>query len=85
MYDFRQLSPADLEDLTRDLLQEEWGVRLEAFKTGRDQGIDLRCSRAADGATIVQCKHLVGSGFKKLLGHLRRDEAPNRLRRGRRR
>ena len=42
MYDFKVLSPADFEDLTRDLLQQLWKVKLESFKTGRDQGIDLR-------------------------------------------
>src|SRR4051794_23107769 len=61
LYDFRQLSPADLEELTRDLLQAEWGVRLEAFKTGRDQGIDLRYAPVIGQPTIVQCKHYVGS------------------------
>lgn len=75
MYDFKQLSPADFEDLTRDLLQQEWGVRLEVFKAGRDSGIDLRCSRVEDGTTIVQCKHFAVSGVNKLLRHLRDDEA----------
>jgi hypothetical protein len=41
-YDFTSLSSQDFEELTRDLLQEEWKVWLEAFKTGRDGGIDLR-------------------------------------------
>ena len=44
-YDFQQLSPHDLETLVRDLLQAEWGVALESFKTGRDGGIDLRYAR----------------------------------------
>ena len=46
VYDFKQLRPADFEDLTRDLLQQHWHVLLEAFKTGRDQGINLRYSEA---------------------------------------
>lgn len=41
-YDFHQLSPHDLEVLTRDLLQANWGVDIESFKAGRDGGIDLR-------------------------------------------
>ena len=41
-YDLRQPSPHDFEVLTRDLLQAEWGVALESFKTGRDVGVDLR-------------------------------------------
>jgi hypothetical protein len=34
-YTFEQLSPDDFERLTWDLLQEELGVRLESFKSGR--------------------------------------------------
>lgn len=81
MYDFKQLSPADFEDLTRDLLQKLWAVRLEAFKTGRDQGIDLRYARAPDRRTIVQCKHFVGSSVAKLVNELGKIELPkvNRL------
>ncbi len=52
-YDFKSLSPQDFEELTRDLLQAEWGVALEAFKTGRDRGIDLRYSPLDGGATVI--------------------------------
>lgn len=76
MYDFKQLSPADFEDLTRDLLQQHWGVRLEAFKTGRDQGIDLRYAVLQDNTTIVQCKHFAGSTVAKLIRELRVQELP---------
>jgi hypothetical protein len=75
-YDFRSLSSQDFEELTRDLLQAEWKVALEAFKAGRDQGIDLRYSPLGGGKTIVQCKHFIGSGFAKLLAHLRDQEKP---------
>lgn len=74
-YDFKSLSSQDFEELIRDLLQAEWNVALEAFRNGRDQGIDLRYA-SADGATIIQCKHYVGSGFAKLLAHLRDGELP---------
>ena len=74
-YNFTSLSSQDFEELTRDLLQAEWNVRLEAFKSGRDSGIDLRYSPAG-GKTIVQCKHYVVSGFAKLLAHLRNSEKP---------
>lgn len=66
-YDFRQLSPHDLELLVRDLLQADWGVKLESFKTGKDHGIDLRYARAGK-EVVVQCKHYVESG----IGALRR-------------
>ena len=66
-HDFKQLSSRDFEELTRNLLQAEWDVALEMFKTGRDNGIDLRCISGAKGTTIVQCKHYAGSGYAKLL------------------
>ena len=62
--------------LTLSLLEKEWGERLEAFKSGRDRGIDLRYSRPSHQLdTIIQCKHYVVSGFSKLLIHLKKDEA----------
>jgi hypothetical protein len=73
-YDYKTLSPQDFEELTRDLLQAEWKVRLEAFKSGRDQGIDLRYAPHNGGKTIVQCKHYASSSFSLLLSHLRDSE-----------
>jgi hypothetical protein len=73
-YDLRQLSSRDFEELARDLLQAEWNESLEAFRTGRDRGIDLRRISASNGTTIVQCKHFVASGYSKLLSHLRSSE-----------
>lgn len=75
-YDFKSLSSQDFEELIRDLLQAEWGIVLEAFRSGRDQGIDLRYAPADGGATIIQCKHYAASGFAKLLAHLRDGELP---------
>jgi hypothetical protein len=75
-YDFSQLSAFDFEMLVHSLLEKEWGCRLEAFKSGRDKGIDLRHSCPRSGSkTIIQCKHYVGSGFSKLLSHLKKEEA----------
>jgi hypothetical protein len=45
-YDFHQLSSHDFEEMSRDLLQAEWGVKLESFKTGPDGGTDLRYAQA---------------------------------------
>ena len=73
-YDLKQLSSRDFEDLTRDLLQAEWGVSLETFRTGRDGGIDLRHISAENGTTVVQCKHFAGSGYSNLLSHLSNSE-----------
>jgi hypothetical protein len=76
LYDFKSLSPADFEDLTRDLLQQHWKVRLEAFKTGRDQGIDLRYAAVPRHSIVVQCKHFANSSVSKLVQQLRKRELP---------
>jgi hypothetical protein len=73
---YASLSSQDFEELARDLLQAEWGVPLEAFRSGRDQGIDLRYSQRKVGTTIIQCKHYLGSGFSALLNHLEKQELP---------
>lgn len=64
-YDFTTLSPADFEDLCRDLVGREIGIQFEAFTTGPDGGIDGRHATSAE-STILQVKHLVGSSFPKL-------------------
>lgn len=65
-YDFRTLSPLDFEELVRDLLQAEWGIRLESFGPGPDRGIDIRYL-GGTAATVIQAKHFLGSGYSALL------------------
>lgn len=74
-YTFETLSANEFEVLVRDLLQEELSLRLESFKSGRDQGIDLRYAPSKDNSLIVQCKHYVSSGTKKLLYDLENYES----------
>lgn len=73
-YDFKQLSPHDFEQLTRDLLQARDGVIFESFKAGRDQGVDFRHSRG-NGNIVVQCKHYVGTGLSGLVSDLKKEVA----------
>lgn len=68
-YDFHQLSPHDFENMARDLLQAEWGLKLESFKTGKDGGIDFRYAQSGF-QVIVQCKHYVRTGLAGLLRDL---------------
>src|SRR5262249_53817199 len=75
-YDFRSLSSFEFEHLTRDLLQQELGIRLESFKTGRDGGIDLRYSAGEKNDLIVQCKHFVDTPYRTFLSILEREEIP---------
>ncbi|HEX8223372.1 MAG TPA: restriction endonuclease [Allosphingosinicella sp.] len=70
MYDFHQLSPTEFEELVRDLLQAEFGIRLETFAAGADMGIDCRFSVGEENI-IVQAKHYLRSGTSKLLRALR--------------
>ena len=72
-YDFKQLSPYDFENLSRDLLQAAEGLRLESFKTGKDKGIDFRYAAAERFTTIVQCKHYATTGFSGLVRELKRE------------
>jgi len=73
-YDFNNLSPIDFEILSRDLLQEELKIRLESFKVGKDFGIDFRYCPTRDEKIVIQCKHYIESGYKKLLTKLKSDE-----------
>jgi hypothetical protein len=52
-YDLRALSWPDFEDLARDLIGRELGVRFEAFAPGPDGGMDSRHA-TAEGTTILQ-------------------------------
>ena len=61
-YDFRTLSPLDFEELTRDLLQADCGLRFESFGSGTDLGIDFRFSCGTEDA-IVQVKHYAEGNF----------------------
>jgi hypothetical protein len=71
-YDFRQLSPHDFEQLSRDLVQARDGIVLESFKNGRDHGIDFRHA-SSKGNIIVQCKHYIGTGFPGLISELKKE------------
>ncbi|CAD0357245.1 restriction endonuclease [Xanthomonas sp. WHRI 8391] len=75
-YNYEALSPQDFEEVSRDLLQAEWNVVLEAFKEGRDGGIDLRYTTHPGNLVVIQCKHFAKSGFAALLRHLKDSELP---------
>jgi DNA polymerase III delta prime subunit len=71
-YSFSSLSHADFEDLSRDLVGRDLGLRFEGFGPGPDGGIDGR--HAAAGEKIVlQCKHYAGSTFSSLSAAMRKE------------
>jgi hypothetical protein len=73
-YDFATLSHSQFEDLCRDLIGAELGVRFEAFPEGPDDGMDGRHA-TADGAIILQAKHYLRSGAGKLLSKMKTERA----------
>jgi hypothetical protein len=72
-YDFHMLSSADFEEFCGDLLGAHLSCHVEAFRTGRDGGIDLRYTKCQE-TTIVQCKHYVGSKFSDLIAILKKEK-----------
>jgi len=82
-YDFQTLSPADFEDLARDLIGADLGIKFEGFGPGPDQGIDGRHAAGSE-ETILQAKHYVGSTFASLKSAMKKERksieklAPNR-------
>lgn len=71
LYDFKALSPYEFEILVQDLLQEEFNIRLESFKEGKDQGVDLRYCKDANETIIVQCKRM--DCFSNLISTLKKE------------
>lgn len=71
-YSFASLSPADFEDLTRDLLGCELNCRFEAFGPGPDGGMDGRNAKAGTNI-VLQAKHYQKSGFSALARRMRHE------------
>jgi hypothetical protein len=71
-YSFSNLSHADFEDQSRDLVGRDLGLRLEGFGPGPDGGIDGRHAAAGD-KVILQCKHYAGSAFSALSAAMRKE------------
>jgi len=71
-YDFTNLSPADFEDLIRDLIGQELSIRFESFGAGPDGGIDGRHA-VGRHSTILQAKHYVRSTFATLKAVMKKE------------
>lgn len=74
-HEFGRLSPADFEDLSRDLVGRALGVRFAVFAAGPDGGIDGRHAPAGGTKTILQAKHYVGSTVSALTAAMKRERA----------
>lgn len=74
MYDFKELDNKEFELITRDLLQEEFGINFQTFAAGKDQGIDCLFSVDNNYEIVVQCKHYRNSNFSVLFNKLKKEE-----------
>lgn len=72
-YDFLTLDDKDFEKLSCDLLSAEFGVRIERFKPGRDQGVDGRYFTDG-GEAILQSKHWARCSSRDLIYALAKTE-----------
>lgn len=71
-YSFANLAPADFEDLARDLVGADLGIRFEAFGPGPDGGMDGRHAKGVS-KTILQVKHYEGSSGRALTAAMKRE------------
>ncbi len=71
-YTFSTINDKDFEVLVLDLLNTEFSLNLQNFKGGKDGGIDLRYSSNTNkNEIVVQAKHYLKSGNKKLISDLK--------------
>ncbi len=73
-YNFSNLNDKEFEILSNDLLSNYFGIRIERFKPGRDEGVDGRFFISGDKEVVIQCKHWLKSGLSKLKNHIKNVE-----------
>jgi SpoVK/Ycf46/Vps4 family AAA+-type ATPase len=74
-YNFSQLNDKEFEILVTDLLSNEFEIRIERFKPGKDLGIDGRFFIYDSQEVIIQCKHYLKTGYKGLISKLKNEES----------
>lgn len=73
-YDYSTLNDKELEEFTCELLNAHYKLELQNFKSGQDQGIDLRyAANDNKNSVIVQVKHYT-TNFKTLYNKLKSEE-----------
>ena len=74
-YSFATINDKDFEVLALDLLNTEYSLNLQDFKTGKDGGVDLRYSTISNNNSIVvQAKHYLKTDLNKLIRILKKEE-----------
>lgn len=72
-YDFSQLNDKEFEVLSVDLLSIVFRKRIERFKPGKDAGVDGRFFADTNKEIILQSKHYLKSGYKKLISSIEKE------------
>lgn len=76
-HNLEALTPFDFESLAKTVLDASLGLDLEIYKSGRDQGIDLRHAWSGkEGELIVQCKHTPEATIRSLQRQFKNEELP---------
>ncbi|MHA7289568.1 ATP-binding protein [Arthrobacter sp. MDT3-24] len=76
-HNLEALTPFDFESLAKTVLDAELQINLEIYKSGKDQGIDLRHAWKDEPAElIVQCKHTPGATIRSLRRQFTVEELP---------
>ena len=70
-YRYELLNDKEFELLARDLLQNEFKIKMQSFKKGKDKGIDARYSGSSDNEIIMQAKHY--SNFNNLKSEISKE------------
>lgn len=74
-YNFSTLNDVEFEEITKDLLNNEFKLGLKSFRAGRDKGIDLRkTSNTNKNEIVVQVKHYLNSTYANLKNILLKEE-----------
>lgn len=73
-YDFNQLTDKEFEELSIDLISVILQRKIERFKSGTDGGVDGRFFIDDKKEVVLQAKHYLHSGYKKLIYTLQKSE-----------
>ncbi|MEP1151428.1 MAG: restriction endonuclease [Balneola sp.] len=73
-YDFSQLNDKEFEIMVNDLLSVHYGLKVDRFKPGKDEGVDGRFFTDSNKEVIIQSKHYLKTGLNGLLRVLKNTE-----------
>ncbi|WP_394421209.1 restriction endonuclease [Tenacibaculum mesophilum] len=52
-YDFSTLNDKEFEEISKDLLNTKFNLKLQSFRIGKDKGVDLRYSTEKNNNSLV--------------------------------